>query len=401
MIRTGSTDSLFYICTDHLGSITALVNENGTLVERHSYDAWGRERDPNDWSSYTVAAGILDRGYSSHEQLREFGLINMNGRVYDPILGRMLSPDNDVQNPFDSQNLNRYTYCLNNPLLYTDPTGNTVLSQFFGWVKKNTWDAMWNFLNGPGGVSDFLHNVGVPNFSVGYNTSLGPNYSIGNNPTVYPDYQNKTDAMLTKTATYLQGVQDYCSGMIQDSRASKNEKTDQFNTWFTNSTTNLGANASGQGGSSTLDNLSNVGSVASYGVSIAEIGGYNATVGVWGDLSKVRYYSSGWSGSNQYVWNTFGVAQSLGYVFYTGGTVLNLSSYYAGEQSGLETGLNVGVSTGSLIVGGTAGIGVSGGYEYLKYMWNTIIDYGSSVNRLYRDTYLQYFQGTPYEISGQ
>jgi len=186
MIRKDNVDNLFYVCTDHLGSITALVNEQGTVVERHSYDAWGRERNPADWNSYTVTAGLLDRGYTTHEYLREFGLINMNGRVYDPILGRMLSPDNEVQDPFDSQNLNRYTYCLNNPLLYTDPTGNTVLSHFLGWVKKNTWDAMWNFLNGPGGVSDFLHNMGVPNFSVGYNTSLGPNYSIGNNPTVYP-----------------------------------------------------------------------------------------------------------------------------------------------------------------------------------------------------------------------
>ena len=90
MIRTGSTDSLFYICTDHLGSITALVNENGTLVERHSYDAWGRERNPSNWNDYTVTTGRLDRGYTTHEYLREFGLINMNGRVYDPILGRML-----------------------------------------------------------------------------------------------------------------------------------------------------------------------------------------------------------------------------------------------------------------------------------------------------------------------
>jgi len=131
MIRTGNVDSLFYVCTDHLGSITALVNEQGTVVERHSYDAWGRERNPNDWSSYTVAAGRLDRGYTTHEHLREFGLINMNGRVYDPILGRMLSPDNDVQNPFDSQNYNRYTYCLNNPLILIDPTGYTWLSK---WV---------------------------------------------------------------------------------------------------------------------------------------------------------------------------------------------------------------------------------------------------------------------------
>jgi len=137
MIRTGNVDSLFYVCTDHLGSITALVNEQGTVVERHSYDAWGRERNPNDWSSYTVTPGRLDRGFTGHEAIREFGLINMNGRVYDPILGRMLSPDNEVQDPFDSQSYDRYGYCINNPLRYTDPTGYTWLSRFGNWIGDN------------------------------------------------------------------------------------------------------------------------------------------------------------------------------------------------------------------------------------------------------------------------
>src|SRR6185295_10481740 len=53
----------------------------------------------------------------------EFGLINMNGRLYDPILGRILSPDNYIQSPEYSQNFNRYSYGFNNPLTYTDPTG--------------------------------------------------------------------------------------------------------------------------------------------------------------------------------------------------------------------------------------------------------------------------------------
>jgi RHS repeat-associated protein len=54
----------------------------------------------------------------------EFDIINMNGRLYDPVLGRFFSPDNYVQMPDNSQNFNRYNYCLNNPLKYTDPSGN-------------------------------------------------------------------------------------------------------------------------------------------------------------------------------------------------------------------------------------------------------------------------------------
>ena len=66
---------------------------------------------------------MLDRGYTGHEHLLSVGLINMNARLYDPALHRFLQPDNFVQDPFNTQNFNRYGYVLNNPLLYIDPTG--------------------------------------------------------------------------------------------------------------------------------------------------------------------------------------------------------------------------------------------------------------------------------------
>ena len=72
----------------------------------------------------------FNRGYTGHETLREYGLINMNGRLYAPTLGRFLSPDNYVQMPENSQNLNRYSYCLNNPLNYTDPDGEFIFTIF-------------------------------------------------------------------------------------------------------------------------------------------------------------------------------------------------------------------------------------------------------------------------------
>ena len=63
------------------------------------------------------------RGYTGHEHYMECGLINMNGRMYDPLTARFLSPDPYVQMPDNPQNFNRYAYCLNNPLMYTDPSG--------------------------------------------------------------------------------------------------------------------------------------------------------------------------------------------------------------------------------------------------------------------------------------
>jgi RHS repeat-associated protein len=91
-----------------------------------SYDAWGNHRDPATWETndYSSTLGI-SRGYTMHEMLPEFQLINMNGRMYDPVIGRVLSPDNYVQSPFNAQNYNRYSYCLNNPLKYTDPDGES------------------------------------------------------------------------------------------------------------------------------------------------------------------------------------------------------------------------------------------------------------------------------------
>jgi RHS repeat-associated protein len=124
----------YYIHTDYLGSWLGVTNQQGSLTNHYSYDPWGRPRDPATWKlmpvSITNALADLsamqprfDRGYTGHEHMAGFGLINMNGRLYDPYLQRFLSPDDELQDPSNTQNYNRYTYCLNNPLRYTDPTG--------------------------------------------------------------------------------------------------------------------------------------------------------------------------------------------------------------------------------------------------------------------------------------
>lgn len=102
--------------TDNLGSIMAIYDKSGSKVFDAYYDAWGNQII----NKNTIG---IHRGYSGHEMLNEFGLINMNGRLYDPLIGRFISPDNYVQLPDNGQNFNRYSYCLNNPLKYTDPSG--------------------------------------------------------------------------------------------------------------------------------------------------------------------------------------------------------------------------------------------------------------------------------------
>jgi len=121
---TGSNTGLYYTHSDHLGSVLALTNENGVVVEEHSYEAWGQHRNPTTWAIAPPSAGcIYTRGFTNHEHLYGVNLINMNGRIYDPAIGMFLSPDPILQDPGNTQNYNRYSYVLNNPLKYTDPTG--------------------------------------------------------------------------------------------------------------------------------------------------------------------------------------------------------------------------------------------------------------------------------------
>lgn len=119
-------EQIHYIFTDHLGSITTIVNDKGIVEQELSYDAWGNLRDATTWSSPFTGTPMFDRGFTGHEHLYGFGLINMNGRMYDPALGSFLSPDNYIQSPDNSQSFNRYAYCLNNPLRYVDPSGEFV-----------------------------------------------------------------------------------------------------------------------------------------------------------------------------------------------------------------------------------------------------------------------------------
>ena len=85
---------------------------------RANPDRW-EERD-------TRTSWIVNRGYTGHEHLDAFGVIDMNGRVYDPFTALFMSPDPYVQSPSDWLNYNRYSYCLNNPFKYTDPSGKIV-----------------------------------------------------------------------------------------------------------------------------------------------------------------------------------------------------------------------------------------------------------------------------------
>ncbi len=118
-IRTRPSDStrdagtVTYIHTDQLGSPVAETNAAGTLTQRFRYEPFGQSLEAN------IAQGP---GYTGHVADAASGLIYMQQRYYDPVIGRFLSTDPDPVNGLGT-NFNRYAYVGNNPYKYVDPDG--------------------------------------------------------------------------------------------------------------------------------------------------------------------------------------------------------------------------------------------------------------------------------------
>jgi len=150
-IRGGAIiTGIYYIHTDHLGSYCALTDSGKQVVQRNIFDPWGNYYynkkvvisvdEPNALEDTTRGLGqqslyhfdLTRRGFTGHEHYPELKIINMNARLYDPVIGRFFSPDNYVVDNQHTQDFNRYSYARNNPLMYTDPTGN-LYNPIFDW----------------------------------------------------------------------------------------------------------------------------------------------------------------------------------------------------------------------------------------------------------------------------
>jgi len=119
-------DEYHYVHRDHLGSITAITDSAGVVKEQRQFGAWGTVDKYVGTDTNFSHTSLLDRGFTGHEHFFEVSLLHMNGRMYDANLGRFLSPDNFVQDPYNTQSYNRYGYVWNNPLSNVDPSGEIV-----------------------------------------------------------------------------------------------------------------------------------------------------------------------------------------------------------------------------------------------------------------------------------
>ncbi len=130
---------------DQLGSLITTTDHAGAVTARYAYDPFGKRRQASgtydsfgtlvvDWTTDTNKG--TDRGYTGHEHLDDIGVIHMNGRIFDPTLGRFMQGDPLIQDPGNLQNYDRYGYCYNNPLTCVDPSGFSWWTNFRDkWLK--------------------------------------------------------------------------------------------------------------------------------------------------------------------------------------------------------------------------------------------------------------------------
>jgi RHS repeat-associated protein len=181
--KTSEGTKLYYLHRDYLGSVTQISDNSGNLAAEYSYDPWGRMRDVTNWQAYAAGSQPdlkFGRGYTGHEHINQFGLINMNARLYDPVLGRFLAPDVQVAAPEMSNAYNRYMYASNNPLMFVDLNGESgelpgsylnPASNTYGPYRSDNNPNPASFING----GSFNSNFGS---SYNYNYQ-GGNYSGG------------------------------------------------------------------------------------------------------------------------------------------------------------------------------------------------------------------------------
>ena len=165
-IDQGGSASTSYLHYDQLGSVDTLTDDQGAVIQKMSFDAFGLRRDAGNWtydlSSSQIAplTGLTNRGYTDQEQLDNVALVDLNGRVYDPTVGRFISADPTVPDPLYSQAFNRYSYVNDNPLSLSDPSGyfstdavlGVVAAIVVDWACYGTCTGMTTaFLSGAAG----------------------------------------------------------------------------------------------------------------------------------------------------------------------------------------------------------------------------------------------------------
>ena len=124
--------TMYFYQKDAQGNIIGILDSNGNVVVQYYYDAWGNHKvvtaDGNAIASSSRIGNINPFRYRGYYYDTETGLYFLQTRYYDPETGRFLNRDSVAYaDPETIGGLNLYAYCLNNPVMYSDPTGHSVI----------------------------------------------------------------------------------------------------------------------------------------------------------------------------------------------------------------------------------------------------------------------------------
>lgn len=158
MAGTPEYDPVFYYYhTDHLGSSSIMTDSDGDLVQHYGYSPYGKEQYKNNTAAFDVSNRYTGQVFDEDIELYYYG-----ARYYDPELARFIQPDTIIPGRItdNSQVLNRYSYAMNNPLKYIDPSGHNVVNMIFGFFGA-IFRAIGGFIGGIGGfVGGFIGGIG-------------------------------------------------------------------------------------------------------------------------------------------------------------------------------------------------------------------------------------------------
>jgi len=157
-----------YYHNDGIGAVTGLTDANGALLQSYAYDAFGNALSLP--GNIHGKRGGIDNpyGFSTKEYNHKSGLIYFGARYYDPVTGRFITKDLWPGTVYDPGTLNKYAYCVNNPVNLIDPLG----------LCPSTGEMLYDFM-----IGDDINTLRDPNAGAGYKlmaaASIASNFTPG------------------------------------------------------------------------------------------------------------------------------------------------------------------------------------------------------------------------------
>jgi RHS repeat-associated protein len=253
MLTTINAVKVEYWHKDQLGSLIATTDHAGNVTGRFAYDPFGKRRYTNstydafgslivDWTTDTNTGN--DRGFTGHEHLDDLGLVHMNGRTFDPLIGRFLQTDPFIQSPDNLQNYDRFAYCFNSPTVCTDPSGH--LSKYLkNPIRALKYvDPLNNYLLTKTAQNKYGYMIGSVAIGIvsGY---CGPFYAacVAGGTAAWATFAGASDSQAFKSGL-IAGATAYAMNAVGDATTTQGYRGDTYGE-FVQGSVNVPANVAG------------------------------------------------------------------------------------------------------------------------------------------------------------